>query len=158
MDQTIGPDGYFVDPNHPTNKMTVDEWRAAVARRRLHRYEIGARAGRQKAILDAIAFCAQWQVPIPLWLAAAVSRPAPKRGRGRPPADETDFVRWDMVTECRDRKGDDHIPTTWEATFEAVSEMLRGTPHQGTPETIRASYKRVLKRSRTQPGRYYLPD
>ncbi|MFO1520462.1 MAG: hypothetical protein U1G05_00110 [Kiritimatiellia bacterium] len=84
--------------------------------------------------------------------------PEPKRGRGQPPKDEVDYVRWDAVQECRDRRGDDHIPRTWESTFAAVSELLQGTPYAGAPETIRDCYRRVLKNSRATPGRYYLRD
>jgi hypothetical protein len=137
---------------------SVEESRARFVERNLRRFSRAVQAGRFEAIGDALAFCARWGAPIPRWLEGVRRLPPPKRGRGRPPADETDFVRWDMVQECRDRRGDEHIPTTWDKTFEAVSEKLRGTPHAGNPETVRASYKRVLKRSRITPGRYYIKD
>ena len=143
---------------HPLNDESVEQSKARFIRRELRRYKLGVDAGRAEAAGDAVAFCARWGVQVPAWLAVAARQCAPSRGAGRPPADATDYIRWDMVQECRDRRGDDHIPTTWEATYEAVSEALLGTPHWGTPETIRASYKRALKRMRATPGRYYLRD
>lgn len=143
---------------HPLNGETVEESRAKFVARKLRRYRLAVQAGRLEAIADALAFCAEWGARPPDWLTASRKQAAPQRKPGRPPADEADFVRWDMVQECRDRRGEIGIPLTWEETWHAVSDMLRGSPHWGTAETIRASYKRVLGRSRASPGRYYIKD
>jgi hypothetical protein len=138
--------------------MSIEEARARFVHRELRRYRIAVLAGRYEAIGDALAFCARWGTSLPLWLEAARRKAIPKRGRGRPPADETDYLRWDMVQECRTRRGDVGIPLTWAATYSYVSDALRGTPHWGSAETIAASYKRVIKRMRANPGRYYIRD
>lgn len=93
------------------------------------------------------------------------------------------FSRWDLVCECREAR--EHYKTEFEALralpgtraraearrikvivhqmgrnledlFAYVSSLVRGTPIAGSPETIRASYKRVQRdmTSRKTASRY----
>ncbi|MBK0400631.1 hypothetical protein H0I76_15640 [Limibaculum sp. M0105] len=110
---------------------------------------------------DAVRFCDRHKVPHPDWLKAAVrslADPPQKRKRGQPPADEADLIRWDVVVMLRLGRGEDRKVYKWDEVFEAASKYLEGTPHWGTADTISASYKRVIKRDRLTPGRYYTKD
>jgi hypothetical protein len=161
-DEKGGP----LDPNHPWNKseQTTDEARTQFIRRELRRYEIGWRGGVATALADGLAFCQQWRVAPPAWIVdgvrAVTSGSAPSKGPGRRSHDSDliDYARWDAVTECRDRRGESEIPTTWEATYFEVSKMFAGTNAAGETDTIKKSYQRVEQRMRLIPGRYYLPD
>jgi hypothetical protein len=111
-------------------------------------------AGDFRAVPEAIATCHAGKHPLPDWLAAATLRAlevtfqhggAPGRGKKgghlvRAARTDRDWMRWTAAMAClKDRSS----KTTEDMAFEQAQEMLAGTPSQGSPEAIRASYYRI---------------
>ena len=125
------------------------------------------RAGVQEALSDAVALCVAFGQPPPPWVSKGVlSLVAGHDEKKRPGRlgnvkaarrqDIIHYTRYDAVRECRDRKGQRGIPTTWPECYAAVSEMFEGTEAAGSEETIKASYQLVARRMREGDGlRYY---
>jgi hypothetical protein len=158
----IGPDGSPTSPDHPwnRNRRTSAEVRAEFFKREIERCERGWLSGVAEAVTDAVLLCGEHQAPPPRWLCEAV-RVVVERdflGAATRKWDMIHFARWDAVQELRDRKGERGIPKTWAECYDLASEVLKRTEAHGSAETIRASYKRVAKRIRSQPrnaDRYY---
>lgn len=157
----VGVDGWPVDPRHPANRLSEEEWRSRFFVGNMRRFQIGIRAGIPEALSDAMEFCRKWKIVPPHWLVngvhALVAGEIPKRGpgRGSRESDMVDFERWDAVVLCREFRDQEGMPKTWDETYEFVSKQLRGRPAQGSPDAIKRAYQRVQRRSMMQPGRYY---
>jgi len=144
--------------------------RRAGFERELRHMEQAWRAGVADALTDAVAWCECFGEPPPRWvsqgvLALVAGHVGEQKGPGRlgnvkatRRQDMIHFARWDAVTECRDRKGQRGIPTTWPECYAAVSEMFVGTEAEGAEETMKASYQLVARRMREGDDlRYYIP-
>lgn len=172
---SIGVDGLPTDPQHPFNADT--RLREDYITNRLsvcERAWVGA--GMVPALADAIMICHEHNRPLPKWVAlaavAALRRlyeQAVVKGAGRHAHLKTrdrqnavHFLRWEMVTELRERKEElkafGYTPT-WEAAYKNVSDKLKGTFAQGSPGAVKESYQRVsrdLERGAAYFARYYV--
>jgi hypothetical protein len=151
-------DGLPSDPSHPWN-ISPEEWRERLFARRLAACRQAYKAGNVVALLDIVETCSEFDRPLPVWAAEAVTaklRLAFKisRGkRGRAPTDiavyrrrQIDFERWDVVRELRDRKDElQELATKWtdNAVFKTASKALERTPAFGSPAAMRKSYLKV---------------
>ncbi len=153
------------EPEHktlPWAAMTPDqrfEWEIDHCRRAFDDGNLGA-------LLDGIQVCREHSRPLPQWLADSTKRAlteclgigvARRRGRcarqiTRLRQDMIDYQRYEVVLECRDHD------IAWVDAFSSASVILEGTWASGSPKTMQASYKRVARRIKTQPGRYRVLD
>ena len=145
----------------------IETERRAGFERELRQMEQAWRAGVADALTDAVAWCECFGEPPPRWVSLGVRAVVAGHGKQKVPGrlgnvkaarrqDMIHFARYDAVTECRDRKGQRGIPTTWPECYAAVSEMFEGTEAAGREETIKASYQLVARRMREGDGlRYY---
>ena len=100
--------------------------------------------------------CGREKQPLPAWVERAVLALIDNRQRpkGIPTKLDVHVIRWDAVVELRDRREelkDKGYEPTWDAAFETVSGMLRGTEAQGSPDAVKASYglvQRLFKEGR----------
>ena len=130
---------------------------------RLRDYEEQYKAGDPYRLVNALNVCINRKLPPPEWVSAAVfaivranEKPIPTRGRtGNPTAKNRQtaihLVRWaavyHLLKNCRERA------PTWKAAYVEASLELRGTPAQGSSDTMAASYKigvRYLRRLREE--------
>jgi hypothetical protein len=110
--------------------------------------------GHFRAIPEAIAICHAGGHPLPDWLAEATLEAlavafehggAPGRGKTgghsvRSARSDRDWMRWTAAMAClKDRRHD----VTEDEAFEQAQAMLAGTPSQGSPLAIKASYYRI---------------
>ena len=118
-------------------------------------------AGNEWGLADALTFCKEYSLLIPPWaLDAILARHADtyhgayKRTgnwKRRFRQDMIDFARAGTVQECREHG------TPWKVVYEIASKMLEGTDCAGKPDAIEKSYKRFMRRMKTEPWRYYIP-
>lgn len=117
--------------------------------------------GSNSALAAAVKLCGVSRQPLPKWVSNGVLLALKEKNtgkRGRPTNDQTHYIRWDAVRELRDRREElaDTYKPTWEAAYQYVSDMLRGTEAQGEPHSIEASYKKVERIFRKGAGaRFY---
>jgi hypothetical protein len=106
----------------------------------------GAEHDRQ--LLGALILCGSFR-PLPDWLYTALQALLTERLSQPPPIN---WTRWNLVLALRDVSN-----LTWEETYQRASELLEGTPAQGTPDAIRKSYEaieRSLPPDRKRPRTY----
>jgi hypothetical protein len=151
--------GNPTDPNHPGNGRDPDPAleKAAALNRRLETCKRAWRAGNHLALLDALDDCRSFGVPPPAWLVRALI-PIVKDRASRRRQDAVHYIRWDAVTELRERRKElialGYVPT-WEEAYENASAKLRGTIAEGGADAIKASYQRVQKQLKTPKGARY---
>jgi hypothetical protein len=130
------------------------------------------RSGLLLAVADAVEICRLSRQPPPDWLAEAVAVTVTKRmtkfERRRRRQDMIHLVRWDAVTELRERRHEllndprhdpdkpDDRGMTWEKCYAAVSELLAGTEAAGADDTIKASYIYVQRETEAGHGDRFL--
>ena len=158
---TIGKDGMPTDPKHPFNADTrlpedyINSRLDSLKRAWL-------RAGMLPALADAILMCREHNRPLPEWAALAAVAALRKlydqavvKGAGRHAHLKTrdrqnavHFLRWEMVTELRERKDELEAfgyKPTWDAAYKNVSDKLKGTFARGSPGAVKDSYQRVSR-------------
>lgn len=108
------------------------------------------RAGNRLALLDALYDCHEFSAAPPAWLVRAfvdLVRAMPTAANH----DKIHFLRWNVVTELRDRKEElaaRGYTTTFPKVYKTASENLRGTIAEGGPEAVRKSYQRIQRERR----------
>jgi hypothetical protein len=106
-------------------------------------------AGRLDALAEAIGICRDLTRPLPDWLALAAMGALDARFEPRA-QDLVDFVRFDAVDDARNHK------LTLERAFDFASQLLEPTDARGSADAMKKSYYLVGRRTRREPGRYYL--
>lgn|SRR5262249_19491758 len=130
-------------------------------RRSVAKCERKYRGGDLSALSGALWICQVGGIPPPKWIVSAVyglvdEKENTKRSPGRtgnPKAKlkqaQIHEVRWAAVFHLR-KNCPDRAPT-WDAAYSEASQALRGSPAQGSAETMMASYKRVQRVHRMRP-------
>lgn len=94
----------------PSYQPTPEEWAARRCAELLAACERAWRTGLQLAVADAVEICRSYRQPPPDWLADAVASIVTSQmsalDRKRRRADLVHHVRWDAVTELRERRFD----------------------------------------------------
>lgn len=130
--------------------LTDDQARAfAVQLEALRRaYETSSGIERHRCLLSALALCgplepgtADPDYRVPSWLYKALCE---QQAAALRQEHDVHWLRWFMVHEAHYRK-----ELTWPKAYENVSKALKGTPGaEGTPRTMRESYRTVVRRNR----------
>jgi hypothetical protein len=161
----IGPDGWPVDPQHPINTETEEQWLARRLTERHHnnwrRLQVAAEGDRIEAIAAAVRYACVRREPPPMWLVQSVERLAARAARAKPgrkgrlPNPALHFARWELVEHLRSQHG-----FTLKAACKEASELSTGTPERGAEDRFEESYKEVQRAIKAgEFGRYapFLP-
>ena len=114
-------------------------------------YEDSIGIERHRCLLSALALC-EPLVPgitdsdhrVPKWLYKALCEQEADLLRQE---HDVHWMRWIMVRDARRRRG-----LSWPKAYEDASKALKGTPEaEGTPRTMRESYRIVVNRNRRRP-------
>ena len=154
---------------------TTKEWLEKYCRGKMAAYENSWREGNIGSLAAAVKLCGLCDWALPPWCEAGVQKiiaqhyfegKSSRKGRhtrvkAKQEQDHIHFMRWQMVTEFRERREElkkfGYKPT-WEAAYEKASLHLRGTDASGEPGAMKDSYRRVQAAMKAgQGGRYYIP-
>jgi hypothetical protein len=119
------------------------------AERELEKMREAWLAGVERAPIDALWFCHDNEVLLPEWLAFALSGFAlgiakrDKRGATR-------FMRYRAVHQAKARG------LSWEQSYKAAGEALKGTNARGKPGTMKDDYQYVQRNIREGNHAKYL--
>lgn len=117
-------------------------------------------AGDFRAVIDAVEDCHNWDRPLPDWLAAPVLyslqfalREGGSPGKGKTGRFATQSARrdrdWNRWLAASAWLVDRPAGMTRDEALDGAHAMLAGTPHQGSPAAILASYRRVNRMRNT---------
>ena len=150
-----------MDQHHNDNSSTKADPRAEFYKRLLDECEWAWCGGNLPAVVDAMKYCAEANMPPPPWLidanATLVSRQMLVRtghGAFNSPQkvfeeNQKHYLRWDMVNELLECGGDlykrfgDDSGLTIEKARAAVSEKLKRTVAKGGEDAVKYSYDLV---------------
>jgi hypothetical protein len=129
---------------------------------RLEASRLAYEAGNLAGIAEAVMICQEWQIALPSWLVNALARlwkatarGEQKKGMGRHARwieqyrqDILDYSRFEAVMEAREHgfKGD--------AAFEKAVKILG--PQAWSIDAVKASFRRVPRRMKENPRRYFI--
>lgn len=142
--------GYFVDPEHPTNKTTKEEWEAQREERKCRanwaRIEWAAKADRPEAIAAGVRYAFEQGEAPPKWLADAVERLAhlamqsTSNGRGAPADPQLHLERWSSIVHLMREHG-----RTLEQAVAAVAEHdeEHSDKRERLIQNLKKSYQKV---------------
>lgn len=156
----IGIDGWPVDPQHPVNTETAEQWIARRLTERHHdnwrRLQVAAEGDRIEAIAAAVRYACIRREPPPMWLVQSVERLAARAARAKPgrkgrlPNPALHFARWELVEHLRTQHGFSKKDAINEA-----SRLSVGTPERGEPGRFADSHKEVHRAIKAgEFGRY----
>jgi hypothetical protein len=155
---------------------SLNEARMRCFREHMEECERATRAGNLPAIVDAVEYCVEFNLPPPRWVVDAVVTTVlrlmvVRRGDGRFNSrlarwndNQKHFARWDAVQELLDsgrylyeNRGDKR-GLKEDSAFKAVVEWLKDTSAKGSKSTIERSYRLVEKTRKTSGFKFYLTD
>ncbi len=124
--------------------------------RRLSECERSFQDGNLGSLLDALHYCEEYEQKLPEWIYTglyeliidAVYGGNIKKWGTKYKSDMIDYTRYDVINECIDNN------LRWSDVYGAASTILENTIAKGGDEAMKKSYQRVLRNSKSNPGRY----
>lgn len=157
--------GFPTDPRHPWNResKSSEEQKKAFLFRELISAQKAYEGGNIGVLFDVWAFCEDFSLSPPFWVREGFENSHLEKMSGgskgkkgqrnlmnRYLSDMRDYERYETVLESREHG------TRWLEAYDEASEVLEATFSKGSPGTMQAAYRRVKKRLKENPYRYWV--